>query len=159
MSTTVTLAAPCKLSIYLLTLTPPHSPIHVVTQGHGCQPCLVHPTRLNYLQISSSSYADGLAAGKRKITSSPTLSVRFCCKCYLYVNHELMNNMTCIAAPGYCSLHKSVIMLDVIRQHADDTISCFFLLVNRNGTSSASSLGLADLDAFSDVPTQSTVIR
>ncbi|XP_063762283.1 A-kinase anchor protein SPHKAP isoform X2 [Eleginops maclovinus] len=28
----------------------------------------------------------------------------------------------------------------------------------RNGTSSASSLGLADLDAFSDVPTQSTVI-
>ncbi|XP_051253089.1 A-kinase anchor protein SPHKAP isoform X4 [Dicentrarchus labrax] len=29
---------------------------------------------------------------------------------------------------------------------------------SRNGTSSASSLGLADLDAFSDVPTQSTVI-
>ncbi|CAJ1065696.1 LOW QUALITY PROTEIN: A-kinase anchor protein SPHKAP [Xyrichtys novacula] len=28
----------------------------------------------------------------------------------------------------------------------------------RNGTSSASSLGLADLDAFSDVPTQSTII-
>uniref|UniRef100_A0AAV2J720 A-kinase anchor protein SPHKAP n=1 Tax=Knipowitschia caucasica TaxID=637954 RepID=A0AAV2J720_KNICA len=30
---------------------------------------------------------------------------------------------------------------------------------NRNGTSSASSLGLTDLDTFSDVPTQSTVIR
>lgn len=39
------------------------------------------------------------------------------------------------------------------------TLSLVFLLVNRNGTSSASSLGLADLDAFSDVPSQSTVIR
>lgn len=38
------------------------------------------------------------------VTSSPTLSVQFCCSCYLYVNHQLMNNMTCIAALGYCSL-------------------------------------------------------
>lgn len=93
-----------------------------------------------------------------KITSSPTFSVQFCCSCYLYANHKLMNNMTCIAAPGYCSLHKSAIMSGVLRHHVDDTISCF-LLVTRNGTSSASSLGLADLDAFSDVPTTSTVIR
>lgn len=87
---------------------------------------LVHPTHLNYLQISSSSYSDRLCCWT-KITSSPTLSVRFCCSCYLYVNHQLMNNMTCIAAPGYCSLHKSAIMLDVLRQHADDAISCFFI--------------------------------
>ncbi|XP_008423623.1 A-kinase anchor protein SPHKAP isoform X4 [Poecilia reticulata] len=33
-----------------------------------------------------------------------------------------------------------------------------FASSSRNGTSSASSLGLADLDAFSDVPSQSTVI-
>ncbi|KAM3875532.1 A-kinase anchor protein SPHKAP [Diretmus argenteus] len=37
--------------------------------------------------------------------------------------------------------------------------SSFIQLSEGNGTSSASSLGLADLDAFSDVPTQSTVIR
>ncbi|XP_070685909.1 A-kinase anchor protein SPHKAP [Pempheris klunzingeri] len=36
--------------------------------------------------------------------------------------------------------------------------SSFIQLSEGNGTSSASSLGLADLDAFSDVPTQSTVI-
>ncbi|XP_020497387.1 A-kinase anchor protein SPHKAP isoform X2 [Labrus bergylta] len=36
--------------------------------------------------------------------------------------------------------------------------SSFIHLSEGNGTSSASSLGLADLDAFSDVPTQSTVI-
>lgn len=87
----------------------------------------VHPTRLNYLQFCSSSCSDRLAAGKRKkITSPPTLSVQFCCSCYLYVNHQLMNNMTCIAAPGCCSLHKSVIMLDVSGQHADDSIFFFF---------------------------------
>ncbi|XP_044059314.1 A-kinase anchor protein SPHKAP isoform X2 [Siniperca chuatsi] len=43
----------------------------------------------------------------------------------------------------------------------DDTheeTSSFIQLSEGNGTSSASSLGLADLDAFSDVPTQSTVI-
>lgn len=122
----------------------------------------VHPTRLNYLQFYSSSCSDGLAAGKRKkkkITSPPTLSVQFCCSCYLYVNHQLMNNMTCIAAPGCCSLHKSVIMSGVSRQHDSISFVLFFLLVNRNGTSSASSLGLADLDAFSDVPAQSTAIR
>uniref|UniRef100_A0A3P8TUI6 SPHK1 interactor, AKAP domain containing n=1 Tax=Amphiprion percula TaxID=161767 RepID=A0A3P8TUI6_AMPPE len=33
-----------------------------------------------------------------------------------------------------------------------------FIQLSENGTSSTSSLGLADLDAFSDVPTQSTVI-
>lgn len=65
--------------------------------------------------------------------------------------------MTRIAVPGYCSLHKSAIMLDVLKQHANDAIASF--LVYRNGTSSASSLGLTDLDAFSDVPTQNTVIR
>ncbi|XP_071353237.1 A-kinase anchor protein SPHKAP isoform X2 [Trachinotus anak] len=36
--------------------------------------------------------------------------------------------------------------------------SSFIQLSEGNGTSSASSLGLADLDTFSDVPTQSTVI-
>ncbi|XP_022048259.1 A-kinase anchor protein SPHKAP isoform X1 [Acanthochromis polyacanthus] len=36
--------------------------------------------------------------------------------------------------------------------------SSFIQLSEGNGTSSTSSLGLADLDAFSDVPTQSTVI-
>ncbi|XP_072317884.1 A-kinase anchor protein SPHKAP isoform X1 [Eucyclogobius newberryi] len=36
--------------------------------------------------------------------------------------------------------------------------SSFIQLSEGNGTSSASSLGLTDLDAFSDVPTQSTVI-
>ncbi|KAM9853391.1 A-kinase anchor protein SPHKAP [Aulostomus maculatus] len=36
--------------------------------------------------------------------------------------------------------------------------SSFIQLSEGNGTSSASSLGLADLDAFSEVPTQSTVI-
>ncbi|XP_047248502.1 A-kinase anchor protein SPHKAP isoform X2 [Girardinichthys multiradiatus] len=36
--------------------------------------------------------------------------------------------------------------------------SSFIQLSEGNGTSSASSLGLADLDAFSDVPSQSTVI-
>ncbi|XP_055369689.1 A-kinase anchor protein SPHKAP isoform X3 [Betta splendens] len=36
--------------------------------------------------------------------------------------------------------------------------SSFIQLSEGNGTSSASSLGLADLDAFSDVPTQNTVI-
>lgn len=64
----------------------------------------VHPTCLNYLQVSSSSYSDRLAAGGGGVTSSPTLSVQFCCSCYLYVNHQLMNNMTCIAVLGYCSL-------------------------------------------------------
>ncbi|CAL9684791.1 unnamed protein product [Knipowitschia caucasica] len=37
--------------------------------------------------------------------------------------------------------------------------SSFLQLSEGNGTSSASSLGLTDLDTFSDVPTQSTVIR
>ncbi|XP_029373692.1 A-kinase anchor protein SPHKAP [Echeneis naucrates] len=37
--------------------------------------------------------------------------------------------------------------------------SSFIQLSEGNGTSSASSLGLADLDTFSDVPTQSTLIR
>ncbi|XP_029923465.1 A-kinase anchor protein SPHKAP isoform X2 [Myripristis murdjan] len=36
--------------------------------------------------------------------------------------------------------------------------SSFIQLSEGNGTSSASSLGLADLDAFTDVPTQSTVV-
>lgn len=35
---------------------------------------------------------------------------------------------------------------------------CLFFLP-RNGTSSTSSLGLVDLDSFSDVPSQSTVIQ
>lgn len=35
---------------------------------------------------------------------------------------------------------------------------CLFFLP-RNGTSSMSSLGLVDLDSFSDVPSQSTVIQ
>lgn len=97
----------------------------------------VHPTRLNYLQFYSSSCSDGLAAGKRKkkkkITSPPTLSVQFCCSCYLYVNHQLMNNMTCIAAPGCCSLHKSVIMSDVSRQHDSISFVLFFYWLTGTG--------------------------
>lgn len=67
--------------------------------------------------------------------------------------------MACIATWYLFSLQ----VTNLLAQHIVDAIPCFcfvfFQLVYRNGTSSASSLGLTDLDAFSDVPTQSTVIR
>lgn len=50
-------------------------------------------------------------------------------------------------------------MLDVSRHHLNDTFAVLFFFLPRNGTSSTSSLGLVDLDSFSDVPSQSTVIQ
>ncbi|CDQ91235.1 unnamed protein product, partial [Oncorhynchus mykiss] len=94
--------------------------------------------------------SEGLIASQA-LSSSPAILIS--CSCGFYVNHQLMNNIARFTAAPYCSIHKSLIVSPFKRQ--DMSFSSVWIC--RNGNSSTSSLGLADLEGLSDIPSQSTV--
>lgn len=134
----------CCLLLHLTTSSPINS---TADTGHG-RP--LRPTAQSF-HIPHLHKEGSIAS--QALSSSPAILIS--CSCGFYVNHQLMNNIARFTAAPYCSIHKSLIMSPFERQ--DMSFSSVWIC--RNGNSSTSSLGLADLEGFSDIPTQSTVNR
>lgn len=131
----------CCLLLHLTTSSPINS---TADTGHG-----------RPLRPTSQSFHIPTRKGPLPVRFSASPATLLSCSCSFYVNHQLMNNIARFTAAPYCSLHKSLIVSPFKRQD----MSFGSVWICRNGNSSTSSLGLADLEGFSDILSQSTVNR
>ena len=134
----------CCLPLHLTTSSPINS---AADTGHG-RP--LRPTSQSF--HIPHLHTEGPIASQVLSANPATL---LSCSCCFYVNHQLMNNIARFTAAPCCSFHKSLIVSHFKRQD----VSFGSVWICRNGNSSTSSLGLADLEGLSDIPSQSTVNR